>query len=141
MHRSIKTESLYQRHRRTEKKGICDFCELAEMRILKTYKYFRILNNRFPYSTWDSGEVANHLLLVPIRHVSGLFELKPEELKEYIILLFEFEKMGYDQFTRAGNNVGKSLSHAHTHLIKVTQKKFNLFFFLRHPYVSLPFYF
>lgn len=138
MHRSIKSETLYRKHRRADNKGVCAFCEKSEMAILKTHQYFRILKNRFPYSTWDSGKVADHLMLAPIRHLTSFYEMNHEEQKEYLQLTFEYEKKGYDFYTRASNNLGKSIAHVHAHLIKVTSKKFNFFLFLRHPYISLP---
>jgi diadenosine tetraphosphate (Ap4A) HIT family hydrolase len=140
MFRSTEAERAYKEYNLLNKTTGCPFCDLPKTQILKELKLFWVLKNRFPYTNWDTGEVEKHLMLVPKRHVSEISQFTEAEKIEYMSVLAQYESDGFDTYTRSGNNKGKSQPHFHTHLIKVTGRKFKFHIFNRKPYISFEIY-
>lgn len=68
--------------------------------------------------------IRHHLLIVPKKHKTSLFELDPREKADIDILIEKAEQimkaLGHTDFTvivREGKNVGKSIGHLHYHII------------------------
>lgn len=101
--------------------GRCPFCQLTELnhKILGDTEHFYIIENRFPYSVWDSHRVQEHLLLLPKQHVVLLADLPAEALDEYTKLVTEYGSDNYSTYARSADNPARSQPHHHTHLIKI----------------------
>jgi len=82
--------------------------------VLKSFKYWNIINNDFPYD--NIAEV--HHLLVPKRHVDEEGDLESDE---YIELLSIKKNLGtdYDSIIENLPSVRSIQGHYHLHLIKL----------------------
>lgn len=140
MYRSTQAESQYKKYKNENTDNKCPFCDLPKNQIVKRFKYFLVIKNRFPYSVWDTGEVKNHYMLVPKKHLSSISDFSKQEKAEYLQIIADYEAKGYDTFTRSSNNKGKTQPHFHTHLLKVTSKKYKFHIFNRKPYISYHIY-
>lgn len=118
--RSTLTQLAYMRFRRTNNGG-CSFCAVhAEPtgQLVRTYGQMMILRNRFPYARWDGWAVGEHLMVVPVRHVTTLHELTAEETDDFVRLIGEYDAAGYSFYHRSHGNASKSMPHTHGHLIR-----------------------
>lgn len=91
---------------------------------------FWLVANIFPYTIWDNFYVDEHLMLVPKRHIDSIGRFTDEELQTYGELLAEYEDDGYSVYGRAASNSAKSVTHQHTHLIKVSSRRVKTLIFL-----------
>jgi len=75
---------------------------------------------------WDRYPVSpGHLLLIPFRHVAGLFEATEEEMAELprvlneakALLNLQFHLDGYNVGVNCGEAAGQTVMHLHVHLI------------------------
>lgn len=101
--------------------GKCPFCNIKETEPREIYaetEYFYRVKNIFGYDVWDGCVVKEHQLIIPKRHVVSLSALTPEEDVEYMELIKQAEKSGYNLYARSENGATKSVAHQHTHLIK-----------------------
>jgi galactose-1-phosphate uridylyltransferase len=112
----------------------CPFCALDDRDIHVDGPSMRVMANRFPYSYWDGGNVVEHLLLVPKRHVLSLAELQDDEKLEAISLMAEYEADGYSVYWRNQTSSSRSIPHQHTHLFKLGDKRLSLLLYLWRPY-------
>jgi diadenosine tetraphosphate (Ap4A) HIT family hydrolase len=124
--RSRKHKKSYKKYLRslTPSDG-CIFCRLdiGDPQYISETTHFKIVRNRFPYDLWDARPVVDHLMLVPKQHTDTLKNLTPEESKEYIEQISEFENQGYNIYARTPGSTMKSVIHQHTHLIKIESKE------------------
>jgi ATP adenylyltransferase len=103
----------------------CVFCageaDLSdpERLLLGVYPNSVALMNRYPYNN-------GHVLVAPRRHVSTLWDLSPEELRELFSLVSQGGRVLKDTFGAEGMNVGMNLGkvagagivdHLHVHLV------------------------
>ena len=96
----------------------CPFCQLSESRVLKSTAYSLAIRDSFPIS-------EGHTLVVPITHVSSIYELGEEELLDLWALagkVREDLKASYspDAFNIGINDgwaAGQTVEHAHVHVI------------------------
>ncbi len=138
MTRNRKTQLAYQKHQRNKpKQEGCGFCSLPAIEIKQDLGDFLVAINLFPYTFWDSTEVAEHFMLVPKRHVTSISQLTPEELNSYAKALADFEKQGFSIYSRGHNSHMKSVLHQHTHLIRLGSKRKKLVFFSEKPHILL----
>jgi diadenosine tetraphosphate (Ap4A) HIT family hydrolase len=120
----------------------CPFCEplVGTRSIIKVYDNFIITKNDFPYAHWDSHPVKDHYLLVPKRHIDSLGLLNVKEQTEFMAILINYERRGYNIYSRAKGSKQKSVpKHQHTHLIKTKGKEINLLFYIKKPYFLFKF--
>jgi hypothetical protein len=99
----------YFKYLKDKKKG----CPLCERKTLKSFKYWKIMKNDFPYD-----KIAKkHQMIVPRRHVVEN-KLNLKELAELKKIKNNFiHKARYDYIIEA-TNINKSLpNHFHLHLI------------------------
>ena len=104
----------------------CVFCDETEMNprsLDDSLKYFRVVETSPSYSYWDMKEVTSHLMIVPIRHIKCVSDLSESESQEYLSLIKEYSKLGYDVFARNQGSVIKTISHLHTHLFKTVEQR------------------
>ncbi len=94
----------------------CAFCS-PEDQLIKAYSTQLIIQNIFPYARWDYADVADHIMLIPKRHLLSLTEQTNEEKIEYVNILADYESRGYSAYTRAPVNNARSVAHIHTHLL------------------------
>lgn len=120
--RSRKHKRLYKKYLRSLKPtDECIFCALnmGDTQYISETTHFKVVRNRFPYDLWDTQPVIDHLMLVPKQHTDTLKNLTAEESKEYIEQISEFESLGFNIYARTPGSIMKSVTHQHTHLIKV----------------------
>ena len=131
------------RYREKQKDGTintdCVFCKLhpEESSYLDETKSFMLVRNIFAYSTWDSQDVEDHIMVVPKKHIESLSVLSASEAVEFVGLIGSYESRGYNVYARAPNSAIKTIIHQHTHLIKAGKKRHRFIFYLRRPYIRL----
>lgn len=67
---------------------------------------------------WEMRTVAEHLLVIPRRHVRSLSELNDTAQLELMATLADYELKGYNIYARGVGSGQRSVAHQHTHLIK-----------------------
>ena len=96
----------------------CPFCGPAAEEV--------VLQGRLWYARWDRYPVSpGHLLLIPCRHVAGLFDATEEEMAELPRLLHKakalidekFHPDGFNVGVNCGEAAGQTVMHLHVHLI------------------------
>lgn len=136
--RSSKANKHYKHHQAhiEPPSKICVFCALkpGDKQVLRQTKHFKIVQNIFPYTLWDSQTVDDHLTISPIKHTDTLSDLSEKAAKEFVDLIGEYESNGYSVYARAPGNVTKSITHQHTHLIKLSGHKVRFLMYLKRPY-------
>lgn len=108
-----------------ESDGSCSFCSLVEHKtdqVIEDTGHFLFVKNRFPYITWDGKQVLEHCMIVPSRHIVMLDELNEHEVHEFVKLITKYEKGGFSVYLRATSDPTRSVSHQHTHLIRLSTK-------------------
>jgi len=96
----------------------CPFCNPAEEEI--------VLANDLCYARYDQYPASpGHLLLIPFRHVAGLFDATDAEQAALLALLREaktfldgqFHPDGYNIGVNVGTAAGQTVMHLHVHVI------------------------
>ena len=107
---------------RGKKPGGCIFCKdslRSDDYVLYEGTMAFVMMNRYPYS-------CGHLLIIPLRHLSGLDELKPAEKLEIFDLADLSVKVLKEAMTPDGFNLGMNLGktagagvddHVHIHIV------------------------
>lgn len=100
----------------------CSFClnhgaAHPGLPVVGTYGTMLVIPNDFPYVFWESRPVAEHLMVIPVRHLLTLAEMTDDETLDYVRAVREFEAKGFSVYTRAQANPSRSVGHLHTHLI------------------------
>jgi len=117
--RNLKNQLRYKRYMKNNPEG-CGFCRAIEEdtdQVVRTHSSLTILRNMFPYSRWDGRGVADHLMIVPKRHITDTNSLAVQESQELIELMREYDMKGYSFYIRSDTNRSKSMAHLHGHLI------------------------
>jgi len=106
----------------TEKDGNCIFCEAlstADDLTLYKGKITMVMMNKFPY-------INGHLLVAPVRHLSGLDQLKKNEMGELLATVDRSVEILKQVMNPDGFNVGLNLGkvagagveeHLHFHIV------------------------
>ncbi len=141
MYRTRKTEKRYALQRKQAKAaGIrCDFCEFTSThpQVKEEFSHFWVARNNFPYSVWDGCDVADHVMIVPKRHIEGVHVFTAAERQEFINIIAAYEVRGYSFYARPPKSTQKSVAHQHTHLIKNYGKTKKVQFSVEKPYILL----
>ena len=96
----------------------CIFCDLDKEKYL--------ISNELAFAIYDKFPVnRGHILVMPKRHMSSLFEMKEDEILFIYKLLDtckkildeEFKPDGYNVGINIGEYAGQSIFHLHVHLI------------------------
>jgi len=97
--------------------GLCPFCAIDHKEIILENNTAFLVCAIAPYG-------KDHLLICSKRHVEHVIDLDEEEFKDISSLerkgIELINKLGYKSFSymvRDGNEVGKTVSHLHYHLI------------------------
>jgi diadenosine tetraphosphate (Ap4A) HIT family hydrolase len=97
----------------------CPFCDLPKDRILAQNGLAFVIRDRFPVTPL-------HTLVIPKRHVSGLFDLEPSEMKACNDLLLwakdaireeDASVAGFNVGVNIGEAAGQTIFHCHIHLV------------------------
>ena len=97
----------------------CAFCEIDEARIITSNALCYVIEDKFPVT-------QHHALIIPKRHVSGLFELYQPEINAIHSLLREARQKieqrdssvrGFNIGINSGEAAGQTIFHCHVHLI------------------------
>lgn len=138
MYRSRKTIKLYnpQQNKKQieENKRNCPFCAPLDRPSLEETPYNRVIKNKYGYEYWEYMHVADHLMIVPQRHVEKLSQLNDEEKIDTINVIAKYEDLGYNVYARENTSAVKSVPHQHTHLIKTANRKAKIYLYLSRPY-------
>lgn len=136
--RSRKEHKRYHHHQKHIERPAdgCVFCQLNDddSQVIKQTKHFKLVQNIFPYTLWDSQAVADHLLIIPHKHTDTLATLPSGAAQEFVELMSGYEAKGYNVYARAPGSAMKSIVHQHTHLIKLSGGKIRFLLYLRRPY-------
>lgn len=118
--RSRKEYITYEKHRKRVEPNVCEFCQISkgDDQFVEQFQFFKVIKNIFPYSIWDGQNVADHLMVVPLKHTDNLSNMSVKEKVEYVDILQKYESRGYNIYARAPVSIRKSIIHQHTHLIK-----------------------
>ncbi len=138
MHRTRSQTNTYKKYRKTvtEECQFCAFITDAEQ-VLVEHEHFWIVRNIFPYDVWDDYRVAEHLMLVPKRHVVSLADFSDSEKSEYMELIAAYEQRGYSIYSRTDLSPTKSVPHQHTHLICIDPRPINTLYYSNFPHVLI----
>lgn len=115
--KELRTENTLNKYREDVKNGLnttCFFCEDSRQNMVKDFKYWRIVENNYPY---DAVAEISHLLF-PKRHIK-IDELNDEEKEEYKTIKSGYiSEMHYDYILEA---VAKTSipNHMHLHLLSL----------------------
>ena len=99
--------------------NLCPFCWLPESFIIEKSEYFFVTHARAPYT-------ADHLLIIPNRHVVLWNSLTHEEIKNLMDLVTKWTAVLHKKHTDIAlllrdwfiwGSWGKSVDHMHFHLI------------------------
>ena len=136
MVRTRRDQKRYHRHSKHVTSG-CDFCafKISDDQVIREFTYFWLVYNRFPYGVWDSLGVDEHLMIIPKRHVDAIHHFTPEEGREYLELLGRYEATGYSIYSRATKSKSRTITHQHTHLMKLDDRIKRVMIHLHRPYI------
>lgn len=94
----------------------CPFCAPADI----------LVENLLAYALLDTSPVSpGHVLIIPVRHVAGFFDITLSELQAIWSLALEAKELISGRFRPGGFNLGvnideaggQTIGHAHLHLI------------------------
>lgn len=130
-----KTIHQYKSHQRSDD---CPFCSPGTLAAaIYEDEFIYIVPNLTQYDLWELHDVADHLLIIPKRHVETLGELTSKERLAVMDHAADYEARGYNIYARGVGFVKRSVKHQHAHLIKATNKKPRLAIFIQNPYYLL----
>ena len=127
----------YRIQNKGKKCVFCAFNDESHDQVLFTRDHFWIVKNLFPYSTWDLLPVEHHIMIVPKRHIDAISHFTDVEMKEYAAIIAEYDDMDYSSYARARGNKSKTVTHQHTHLIKLGKRHKAIGIYLSRPYINL----
>lgn len=134
--RSIKEENQYRHYRRAHARDECPFCSIEQghVQYVKETDRLKVIRNRIPYSIWDGQGVLDHLMITPKTHIDSLKGIDTDTALEYIDLLGDYESKGYNVYARTPGSSIKSVTHQHTHLLKLDGDNKRFVLVLRKPF-------
>lgn len=136
--RTKKAVKTYNHHQKTIERPEdgCAFCAIdhSAPQYIGLTTHFKIIQNIFPYSLWDSQPVLDHILVVPLKHTDTLSDISARAAQDFVKLISTYESKGYSVWARPPGAVTKSLAHQHTHLIKLSGKSIRFLVYFRRPY-------
>jgi len=100
----------------------CQFCteDLSAITVF-ALPTMLVIRNLFPYNNWEGLSVPDHLMIVPLRHLTRFADFTKAERKDFFKALRRYDKEGYSSYTRAAENTLRTVTHLHTHLIQLEQ--------------------
>lgn len=133
-------EKAYISYRQSHHAAGCDFCHFETNQtedIVAATPSFIVVRNKFQYDIWDGCPVKEHLLVCPRRHIKSISEFTDSEKAAYMQLICDYEARGYSLYARSDLDKTKSISHQHTHLIRLEPRTLKAMVYLHTPHVLL----
>lgn len=126
----------FKKYQQRKKVPGCPFCDPNEIsyRLAFETDHCVVVPNQTPYEVWEHHRVLEHLMVIPKRHVVGLYDLTDEELLDITRIYARFEQQGFSIYARADANPRRSVEHLHHHLIKIEEKPVRFSLLLTKPY-------
>jgi len=121
--RSLRTELDYFFYRRTRPPG-CAYCAAYQEgsgQGLAQGGTMLLMTARFPYARWDGWRVAEHLLVIPVRHTESFASFDDSETRDFMDVVKGYEADGYSFYIRSHANRTRTMPHVHGHLIRAKQ--------------------
>lgn len=125
--------------KRTDICTLCNDYENSKGRIVAENGTMFLMANRVKYDMFEGQRVADHLMIMPKRHVETLADFTEAEKIDQMTILGDYEKQGYDVYARGVGNIMRSVKHQHTHLIKTVNKHAKFLLYMEKPYVVIDF--
>lgn len=96
----------------------CPFCRLEDRACVLESELSCVIRDAYPVN-------VGHLLIIPKRHVSNFFDLRPNEVADLMSLLWQAKEELANEYHPDGFNVGvnidaaagQTIPHVHIHLI------------------------
>lgn len=144
MYHYRKTRKTYARHNSADKKSKAEcsfpFCNPnSRQPVREENETMYIIDNRVSYDVFEGRRVADHLMVIPKRHVETMASFTDQEKLDHMTLLGRYESAGYNVYARGVGSVSRSVKHQHTHLIKLTDKQPRAVIYAKKPYVLIDF--
>lgn len=116
--RSKKTSEKYKKYKANVlPQNQCGLCKKEQEKLLKEFKYWRILDNLFP---WDRIAKVNHLL-VPKKHIVEK-HLTESARKELEFIKSTYVNDNYELMAEATHKKKSIPEHFHMHLIVIKDR-------------------
>ncbi|KKS04308.1 MAG: hypothetical protein UU82_C0011G0009 [Candidatus Nomurabacteria bacterium GW2011_GWC2_41_8] len=113
---TLRKKKSHQKYLKLIAKGFltdgCNLCNKKKTKSLKEFRYWRIINNLFPY---DRIAKINHIIL-PKRHTAEK-KLTKAEKKEFEIIKSRYIEQKYEFLIETVNKQKSIPGHFHIHLI------------------------
>ena len=133
MHHFRKTMRLYRKNLRQTG---CPFCNKnVTSTHVEDLSNFFIIPNKPSYDVWELHRVAEHLLLIPKRHIEQISDFTDTERTQMAKTIARYEAKGYSIYARGVKSPRRSVPHQHTHLIKIDGPQARFSIFLKKPYL------
>lgn len=108
-----RTKKTYIKYKKFKKEKVfINECGLCKEKLIKEFKYWKIIKNRFP---WDRIAKINHIV-IPKRHVVYK-KLNKKEKKELETIKMGYIEKKYELLAEATNRKKSIPGHFHIHLI------------------------
>ena len=119
----------------------CPFCDVeTTAKAVRETEYSYIIHNRVSYDVWEMRRVRDHLMVIPKQHVHSLSDLSDAAKLDVVNLIAEYESHDYNVYARAVTSKQRSVTHQHTHLLKLEPKKAARgILYLKKPYLLIKF--
>lgn len=139
MHHFRKTKRTYTKLNHGDRQvSDCGFCTSARAeRIVAENDTVFIVANRVAYDVFEGYRVLEHLLAIPKAHRTSLDDFTDQERLDMMRLMGQYEREGYNVYSRGVNAAARSVAHQHTHLIKLSQKASTFVLFSQKPYLLI----
>ncbi len=96
-----------------------------------------VIPNRTHYDLFEGRRVLDHLLLLPKRHAEKFADFTDAEKLDMLKIIADYESRGYNIHARGVGDIGRSVKHQHTHLIKLSQAHPKFILHIRRPYILI----
>jgi len=129
----------FKKYQQRKKVPGCPFCDPNEIsyRVQYETEHCWVIPNQTPYEVWEHHKVRDHLMVIPKRHVTGLYDMNDTELLDIARVYGRYEAAGYSVYARGTNSPRRSVDHLHTHLIKIDRSPVRFSLLSTKPYFLL----
>jgi diadenosine tetraphosphate (Ap4A) HIT family hydrolase len=137
MYHYRKTRKIYKSFPKPIQCDFCNFHTSGTERVVEETDHALVVKNRVFYDLWEMREVTEHLMVIPKRHVRSLGDLNDAERLDIMKVIGRYENNNYNVYARAKESTARSVAHQHTHLIKISNKRSKILFYIRKPYMLI----
>lgn len=94
-----------------------------------------VVKNRVSYDMFEGKKVLDHVMVIPKTHHESLRNFTDAEKIDAMNIMAEYEGRGYNVYARGVGSSTRSVSHQHTHMLKLSDKQATFMLYARKPYV------